>query len=338
MMISPTPELEIQRTLDALTCQLGDPHTWFIPARGARQLLELIRGQATTLPGFTLHRAEGQFVVGEVLSGSPAEASGLRPGDVVRSIVGKHVMTGMRDTFRISNHEEGTLVTLEVVRADEASTVELCVSSYQAPLTELRILDAATAYLRLRFVTASDQTDRDAGRLVARALASLAGSGIRNLVFDLRSNPGGYGVTGVASRFTRADPLLYYACAGGDDEPARNVGAEQVFEGRIVVLVDEQTLSSAEMIALVLRECADAKVVGQATAGGLNVPRRLMFANGDLLMVPERLALGPRSRACPPGMRLQPDVVVPNRTAGDFAAGRDPQLETAQKLLSYFGQ
>lgn len=335
MMNMASPEDEIQRTLDALTCQIGDPHTWFIPERGARQLQGLVSGQATTLPGFTLHRiADGRFVVGEVVEGSPAQAAGLMPGDVVRSIAGIPVTMGMRDTFRLGNYELGATVELDVARDDQTLKLELCVSEWHMPLLELRMLGTGLAHLRLRVVTTSEGGDGDAGALVGRAVEALKDSGIRDLILDLRSNPGGYGVTRVASHFTRADPLLYYANPLGDDEPARNAGFDQVFDGRIVVLVDDQTLSSAEMITLALRECVDAQVVGQPTAGGLNVPRRLVFPNGDLLMVPERLALGPRSRACPPGMRIEPDVLSPNRTPTDFRAGQDPQLEMAVQVLA----
>ena len=95
----------------------------------------------------------------------------------------------------------------------------------------------------------------------------------------------------------------------------------------------ERMALSCGKITLALRECAGVKVVGQPTAGGLNVPRQLLFGNGDMLMVPERLALGARTRKSPPGMRIQPDILSPNRTVADLVAGRDPQLETARAVL-----
>jgi carboxyl-terminal processing protease len=334
MMIPATAQDDIRRTLDALICQLGDPHTWFVPERGARQFPRLLAGESATLPGFTLHRGGGGFVVGETLPGSPAEAAGLKLGDEVRSIAGVPVTLGMRDAFRVMNHEVGSVLQLEVVRRGSALRLALVVTEWHLPLTELRLLEAGVAYLRLRLVATSERPEADAGARVGRALAEIADAGLRKLVLDLRSNPGGYGVTRVASHFTRADPLLFYQGPSGQDEPARSSGYERIFEGRVVVLVDDQTLSAAEMITLALRECAEAKVVGQPTAGGLNVPRRLFFPNGDLLMVPERLALGARSRACPAGMRIAPDILSPNRTPADFATGRDPQLETACEALA----
>ncbi len=333
MMIPETSQDEIRRTLDELTCRLGDPHTWFIPARGARQFPAVLAGEAATLPGFTLHGTADGFVVGETLRGSPAEAAGLKAGDLVRSIAGVPVTMGMRDTFRVMNHEPGATVALDVLRGDDALKLSLIVQEWRLPLSELCMLDAGTAHLKLRLVTTSTRADGDAGARIGEALAELSGSGVQKLVFDLRSNPGGYGVTRVASHFTRAESLLFYQRLSGDDEPASNAHYDRVYDGRVVVLADDQTLSSAEMITLALRECAGVKVVGQPTAGGLNVPRQLLFENGDMLMVPERLALGARTRKSPPGMRIQPDILSPNRTVADLVAGRDPQLETARAVL-----
>jgi C-terminal processing protease CtpA/Prc len=101
----------------------------------------------------------------------------------------------------------------------------------------------------------------------------------------------------------------------------------------LAVLVDSETNSSAEMIALSLQEHGDARVVGVETAGGLNVPARVPLASG-ILMYPASRALGPKTKRGPAGMRVRPDVIVANRTPEDFAARRDPQLEAALRLLA----
>jgi carboxyl-terminal processing protease len=99
-----------------------------------------------------------------------------------------------------------------------------------------------------------------------------------------------------------------------------------------VVLVDDQTLSSAELITLALQDHGVARVVGEPTAGGLTVPRYVPLED-HVIMTPERFAVGPRTGRTPEQYRVQPDVFVPNRTPEDFAAGNDPQLARALELL-----
>ena len=54
-------------------------------------------------------------------------------------------------------------------------------------------------------------------------------------------------------------------------------------------------------------------------------------------MVPQRRALGPVTEKAPPGMRVQPDIVVPNRTSADLLAQRDEQLRAAMAAVSENG-
>jgi C-terminal processing protease CtpA/Prc len=91
------------------------------------------------------------------------------------------------------------------------------------------------------------------------------------------------------------------------------------------------------MMSLALQDHGVARVVGQPTAGGLTVPRYVPLEEGSIMMTPERFAVGPRSGRAPEGLRVQPDVVVANRTPEEYAAGRDSQLETAIELLARTG-
>ena len=101
----------------------------------------------------------------------------------------------------------------------------------------------------------------------------------------------------------------------------------------MVVLVNEQTISAAELLALALVELADAELVGASTAGGLNEFRQMELADGYRLVVPFRAAVGPRSREPRPGHRLEPQVRVVNARPVELAAGLDPQLETARRRV-----
>jgi carboxyl-terminal processing protease len=319
----------------AMARAVGDPHTVLVsPAAGPR-LQALVFGKNSSHPGFTVHRcADACFVVGEVVSGAPADMAGLRPGDEVVSIDDQPVSHGFEDVLELMGRPEGSSASLRVLRAGAPLDMSLVVNSAPPLLIDWKVVSPGVGYVRLRFVTTSDDPTRDGAALVTRAVTELGGNTLRGLILDLRSNPGGYGVTRVASVLTDRKPLARYRDARGNEELAQRTDATPAFACPIVVLVDDQTVSSAELIALALQDHGVARVVGQPTAGGLTVPRYVPLGDGYVLMTPERIALAPSTGRVPEGRRVRPDVLIPNRTPEDFAKGRDRQLECALELLS----
>ncbi len=319
----------------AMARAVRDPHTMLFSEAQGRDLMALVSGDDSLFPGFLLQRAAGgPWVVSDVLEGSPAETASLAVGDVVSAIDGLSVERGIEDVLDMMGQPEGAPVHLSVTRGTTARRVELRLKRWSPPPLRSSLAAPGIAHLKFRFVTTSKRPERDSRTLLERRIRELVAQGANSIVLDLRGNTGGYGVTRVASLLTAADPIAVYRDASGSDEVAVRVGEAIDGVSRIVVLIDEQTMSSAEMIALALRDHGVAQLVGQPTAGALNVPRLLKLPGGHMLMTPERRALTPRSRSALAGMRLVPDVLVPNPDADARRAGRDPQLEAALACLA----
>jgi carboxyl-terminal processing protease len=317
----------------AMARAVTDPHTVVIPPGAGPQVQALVFGNDTNIPGFTLHRCGDRFVVGEV-TGDTALAAGLRPGDEVVSLDGRPVHSGFEDLLELMGNPEGATASLRVVRAGAHLDLSLKITSSAPSLVDSAMVAPRIGYVRLRFVTASQDPERDGATLVSRAIAELGGHALSGLILDLRSNPGGYGVTRVASVLTDKTPLARYRDIEGNEELAPRTDAKPACACPIVVLVDNQTLSSAELITLALQDHGVARVVGEPTAGGLTVPRYVPLGDGYVLMTPERMALGPSTGRIPEDRRVHPDVVVRNRTPEDYANGRDLQLDRAIELLT----
>lgn len=316
----------------AMARAVADPHTVVIPPRAGTQVQALVFGNDMNHPGFTMHRCADRFVVGEV-TGEGAIVAGLRPGDEVVSIDGRPVHRGFEDLVELMDKPEGESASIIVVRAGERLDLSLMLTSSAVSLVDSAMLAPRIGYVRLRFVTTSPDPDRDGAALVRRAIDALGGNQLSGLVLDLRSNPGGYGVARVTSVLTDRTPLARYRDAAGNEEVAPRTEATPACACPIVVLVDDQTLSSAELITLALQDHGVARVVGEPTAGGLSVPRYVPLGDGYVLMTPERMALSPATARIPDGRRVQPDVLVRNRTPEDFASGVDLQLDHALELL-----
>jgi len=88
----------------------------------------------------------------------------------------------------------------------------------------------------------------------------------------------------------------------------------------IAVLMNEQSNSAAETLALGLEELTGAALVGAATSGGLNTLRMVDLHDGYKLVLPDKVSVGPRTLAPRPGYKLEPTVAVPNPSADDVRA------------------
>jgi C-terminal processing protease CtpA/Prc len=154
---------------------------------------------------------------------------------------------------------------------------------------------------------------------------------------DLRSGIGGHpgAVVGIASLLSAAGEMFVERdAAGGERVWMRADAAPTWLDRPLAVLVNEQTISCGEYLALVLAELEGAVPVGTPTAGGLNGIRRIDLGDGWRLAIPERTILGPRRRVPLPGCRLEPDLRVPNPSPAELGAGIDAPLEAARRVAA----
>lgn len=315
---------------DALVRSTGNPHLFLTTPERAAALGAGPSGAPWTSSGFLARRDQGgAMVVTDVLPDSPAAAAGVLAGDV---ILNASVPLLPFPMFSLTGLPDGQAVALEVDRAGARKSLSLTMKVAPPPVLRARVVEGV-GVLQVLLVTRSEDASRDLVALTRAAMAEHAAAGVKAWVLDLRGCPGGEGPAGLASLFTAADPLLRIRDPAGALHPMPRDGAPPSTTPRVVVLVDEQTGSSAEMVALALQRAGAAQVLGQPTAGGLSLPGAVDLGGGHLLLVPQALVLGPADDVPPAGARVQPDTVVANATAAEAAAGKDAQLEAALKLL-----
>jgi C-terminal processing protease CtpA/Prc len=317
------------RVARAMALAAGDPHVFALASGGIAGLLAATTGLPYVGLGFAAHRAGKDWVVSEVYPGGAAERARLARGAVIRSIDG-HAFDYAVAFVDTVGAREGRTVTLEVVAPGSRApaTLALALTQVQPPLVEPRILPGLVGLLRIHSFASSADATADTGAQVTAALTSFDRQRVSRLVIDLRDNLGGNPVP-VASLLAAGDPLMWMQRPGEDPRPLARDRARWKRQRPIAVVVNEQTTSAAEMTALALRELAGARIVGQPTAGALTFPNQIELPDGVLLFYPDTLTLGARSLEAPGGRRVRPDDLVANRTAADYAAGRDAQLDAA---------
>ena len=254
-----------------------DKHSSFIPAEALQELEEETQGEFEGI-GVTISAdEEGNIVVGQPLPGQPAERAGIMTGDRIIKVDGAST-EGMTtyEAAELIRGPRGTRVVITVERdtdTGEVDVLDIEVERGKIPLEsikEARVLDSGIGYVRVSDF--KKNTDDDLGKRMREMLAE----GMTSLVLDLRWNSGGLLSSSkeVCELFLPKNTLVTYI----EGRPGKDGGMpRQTFyterkpilpEGfPVIILVNEQTASSAEIVTGALQFWSKALILGVKTYG-----------------------------------------------------------------------
>lgn len=351
-----TTDEQFYDLLNRMTGELRDAHT---RVRSPRQNRDRKNQQATTA-GVLLSEVEGALVVYDVWPDSDAARAGVLRGMVVRTVGGRPAAEALAyarrevgpssseraarvlSYVRLAAGELGSILELGLTRADGTPfDVRLTRRTVPAaPRFEARVLPSGNVYVRL------DRFRPPVANELKEALEKFGDA--PGLVLDLRANGGGDGMEGMkvagyffdqkvpvarlVTRTGRPPSALFGAVSLPKEFEAGGRGG-RLYANPVVVIVNEATGSTSELVANVLQEQKRAYVVGARSCGCvLGVLKHRELKGGGELSVSE---LGFVTAS---GRRLEGEGVTPDRavnlTLRDFQAGRDVPLEEAEAYLN----
>lgn len=316
--------------LSGLMAAVGDPHTDYMNPETYARVSEGMSGEYEGI-GATVRTSEtyGGLELVTIMDGSPAQAAGLQPGDVIVEVDGEDV-TPLSQNEIISRVRgpANTTVRLGIRRAgvDEILYFDVIRQRIQVPSVVSRVLDSGIGYLRLNGF--EDNTTAE----MTAALKAMDANSLPGLILDMRGNPGGYLTTAiqVASAFLREGNILIERTPERTTEYPR-VGEPLAPDVPMVVLVDQGSASASELVAGALQDHHRAMVVGMPTFGKGSVQRWYRLSNGGGIRITVSRWYTPNGRSVSE-MGIQPDVQVayePDPTGGIA----DNQLNVALQVL-----
>ena len=268
------PEAYREQVLARLIEMLHDPYSSYIPPQKAEALRQRILGSHRGL-GIVLTARQGDLQVVGAEMGSPAHRAGVRGGDrVVR--IGDQSAAGLSvaQAESLLAIEPGEEAVIELLRPGESEPTRLTVASGEFPVESVTGLlrdaegtwlyrlgpDESIVYLRIReFVRDTVGQFHKACRL----------SGARGVILDLRGNPGGLLPSAIemTNQFIR-EGLIVEVASAGQTRRRHLARADGTYpDVPLVVLIDEDSASGAELMAGALAANGRAVLVGVRTRG-----------------------------------------------------------------------
>ena len=246
-----------------------DPHSSFFTAEEFRKLHEDQSSRFFGIGVSIIQHRDGVYV-SSVIPGTPADKAGVHYGDRFLQVDGKDAKDwSSSEVSKNVRGEQGTPVTIEFERAGVSSPVELTITRGGVPLPSIRnyfMLDDTTGYVGL--VGGFQETT---AQELDMAIADLQEAGMKNLVLDLRNNPGGLlnQATEVVSRFIPRGKTVVSVKGRSqysEGRQERTIGGK-LSDFPIVVMINGGSASASEIVAGALQDYGRALIVGSDSFG-----------------------------------------------------------------------
>jgi carboxyl-terminal processing protease len=280
--------------------------------------------------GLLLTWKDRQLAVDRVVTGSWAADLGLRPGDRITR-VGKQALDQLLPdaVAELVRGDAAAIAELTILQAGSSVPRVVTLPGFVPSVQDDRIEREGVGYVRIANFQKTTLHELDS------ALARLRSEGMRVLVLDLRGNPGG----AFAAAVQIADRFLPYGVIVSAQGQVRAFAKTYVAQNPLtaldvplVVLVDGDTASAAEVVAGALKDNDRAVLVGQQTYGKGTIQKLLPLQAGSGLYLTLARLYGPRGQAVS-GAGVTPHVLEPRR-AGMKDFQLDVALEQATRLLA----
>lgn len=313
---------------------LGDPYTEYISANEMEDYLSDTMGNFVGIGIYMVKNTEkGKIQVLAPIKGSPAEKAGIQAGDLILTVDGVDYSA---DEMTIASNkikgEEGTTVTIEVLRGTETKKYELKREKVKVNQVEGKVLSNNIGYINF---TSFDETTADDFKAKFEELNK---QGIKSLIIDLRNNGGGIvdQALQIADYVADKDSVLLYEVDKNNKETVKKAKTDPIINMPIIILTNENTASASEILAGALKDLGKAKTVGTTTYGKGVIQQILKLSDGSGLKVTiEEYQTPNRNKIHKIGIAPDEEVKLPDSVTNvlNVTESEDTQLQKAIEML-----
>ncbi|MDY4790447.1 MAG: S41 family peptidase [Bacteroidales bacterium] len=260
-----------------------DPHSVYISKEDVDKMNEPLVGNFDGV-GVSFQIMKDTIYVVDVIRGGPSEKVGVMPGDKIVKVDDK-IATG--DTiktdwvFKNLRGVKGTKVKITIERKGRKEPIVFDIIRDKIPITSVDtwfMLDKTLGYIRLDRFAQNSQSE------VLEAIKDLKKQGMKELIFDLRGNGGGYLDVAfkLSDEFLDDEKLIVYT--EGVSSPRYDFKSQSKGEfekGKLVILIDETSASASEIVSGAVQDWDRGVIVGRRSFGKGLVQRPFNLPDGS---------------------------------------------------------
>ena len=325
----------IDGAISGMVNSLGDPHSVYL----APQIYNALRAETTgSFGGIGVYMSfkNGGVQVMSVIPDSPGQRAGLQAGDEILAVDGQSIEEISPGEIALKIRGQiGTNVELLIHREGaEDTTYNLTRESIQMKTVAGKMLDDKLGYIRI------SNFSENTGDEFKSTLRELERDGMKGFVLDMRQNPGGV-ITScieVAREIVPEGTITSVIQRDGEKEVYTSSLSAAKFP--IVVLLDENSASAAELLSGALQDTKAAIIVGERSYGKGSVQTLIPMAHNDGLKLTVAKYYTPNGRSID-GEGISPDVTIEQNLPPQHMYELNPdettdaQLQKAEELLRY---
>ncbi|HEX8289561.1 MAG TPA: S41 family peptidase [Pyrinomonadaceae bacterium] len=341
-------DVEFYRLFEEMLAVLRDAHTVFKHPQS--------NGNNNINPpgsvGISLGEVEGKTRIIEVEPDSDADRAGVKPGMILRRVNGRNIeelYNEIRSRFAGSSTEQALKEVMHGallyggflgpsrtfgIEDFDGKVIDVPVTHFGARPSEIPTLTARRLPSGIGYIK-FDGWKPPVDERFKTELAKLMDT--PGLIIDLRGNGGGQTDVelNIGSLFFPTETSLgSFTKRGGQPEPIMTHKSDQVYQGKIAILVDEVSASASEVFAAAMQDHKRARVIGRQTCGCVLNSWSRQLKGGGTLRWSARIYNSPQNRRLE-GVGVTPDELV-DLTVSDLRQGLDAPLEAAKNFLARY--
>jgi carboxyl-terminal processing protease len=271
-------------TIETLLGNL-DPHSAYIPASDLQATNEPLNGNFEGI-GIEFNLLRDTIYVVTAIPGGPSEKAGLKSGDKIIFVDGKNV-AGVKITnemvFKNLKGKGGTVVKIGVLRYGTSTIEYFKITRGKIPIYSVDaayMMDSITGFIKISRFASTTYQEFD------NALSKLEKQGMKQLVLDLRGNPGGFldAAIDISDEFLTKGKMIVYT--QGKNKPRQNSIASEKgrFEKqKLAILIDENSASASEIVAGAVQDNDRGVIIGRRSFGKGLVQEQTEFKDGSAI-------------------------------------------------------
>lgn len=313
---------------------LGDKYTEYISKEEMQEYMEDTKGNFVGIGIYMIQdKKTDKIMIVAPIKNSPAEKAGIQAGDLILAVDGQECTANDMNTISSKiKGEAGTIVKLKLQRGNDTLELEIKRESVTVNPVESKMLESNIGYIK--FTSFDENTSED----FKKNFETLQKQGAKSLIIDLRNNGGGIvdEALKIADYMTEKDSVLLYEVDKENKEVVKKSENAPIINMPVILLTNENTASSSEILVGALKDLGKAKIVGTKTYGKGVIQEILTLPDGSGIKITTEKYLTPnKTEINKVGIEPDEKVELPENLENilEVKEKDDTQLQKAIQML-----